>query len=203
MASLLTPPLTLPHKKVNSGISGPSATTTLSNRVFLPQLRTGGYLSQNTDIKAKAKASLGSEVTAKDSTGVEEVDADESDFGVVSLHHVGILCENLERSLNFYQNILGLTINEARPHDKLPYRGAWLWAGSVMIHLMELPNPDPVTGRPEYGGRDRHACILIRDVTKLKAILDKAGIPYNLSSSGRAAIFSRDPDGNGLEFIQV
>ena len=44
-----------------------------------------------------------------------------------------------------------------------------------MIHLMELPNPDPLTGRPEHGGRDRHACISIRDVSKLKEILDKAG----------------------------
>ena len=40
---------------------------------------------------------------------------------------------------------------------------------------MELPNPDPLTGRPEHGGRDRHVCIAIRDVSKLKEILDKAG----------------------------
>lgn len=45
-----------------------------------------------------------------------------------------------------------------------------------MIHLMELPNPDPYTGRPEHGGRDRHTCIAVRDVSKLKAILDKAGM---------------------------
>ena len=44
-----------------------------------------------------------------------------------------------------------------------------------MIHLMELANPDPLTGRPEHGGRDRHTCIAIRDVSKLKVILDKAG----------------------------
>ncbi|XP_022754853.1 uncharacterized protein LOC111303090 isoform X2 [Durio zibethinus] len=98
---------------------------------------------------------------------------------------------------------IGLEINEARPHDKLPYRGAWLWVGSEMIHLMELPNPDPFTGRPEHGGRDRHACIAIRDVSKLQAILDKAGIPYTLSRSGRPAIFTRDPDANALEFTQV
>lgn len=24
------------------------------------------------------------------------------------MHHVGILCENLERSLDFYQNVLGM-----------------------------------------------------------------------------------------------
>ncbi|CAF2121278.1 hypothetical protein HID58_009207 [Brassica napus] len=126
-----------------------------------------------------------------------------TDYGVVGVHHVGLLCENLERSLEFYQNTLGLEINEARPHDKLPYRGAWLWVGSEMIHLMELPNPDPLTGRPEHGGRDRHACIAIRDVSVLKEILDKAGIAYTMSKSGRPAIFTRDPDTNALEFTQV
>jgi len=33
-----------------------------------------------------------------------------SDYGVVSVHHVGILCENLERSLDFYQNVLGMPL---------------------------------------------------------------------------------------------
>ncbi|CAH2069673.1 unnamed protein product [Thlaspi arvense] len=126
-----------------------------------------------------------------------------TDYGVVGVHHVGLLCENLERSLEFYQNILGLEINEARPHDKLPYRGAWLWVGSEMIHLMELPNPDPLTGRPEHGGRDRHACIAIRNVSNLKEVLDQAGIEYTMSRSGRPAIFTRDPDANALEFTQV
>lgn len=32
----------------------------------------------------------------------------DADFGVVSVHHVGLLCENLERSLSFYQNLLGI-----------------------------------------------------------------------------------------------
>ncbi|CAN1185804.1 Glyoxylase I 4 [Linum perenne] len=125
------------------------------------------------------------------------------DYGIVGVHHVGILCENLEKSLEFYQGTLGLEINEARPHDKLPYRGAWLWVGAEMIHLMELPNPDPLTGRPEHGGRDRHACLAIRNVSKLKNILDEAGHPYTLSKSGRPAIFTRDPDANALEFTQV
>ncbi|KAF5748460.1 hypothetical protein HS088_TW04G00414 [Tripterygium wilfordii] len=150
-------------------------------------------------LKTKAKMSVEGNVTEKESASVNE----KIDYGLVSIHHVGILCENLERSLDFYQNILGLEINEARPHDKLPYRGAWLWIGSEMIHLMELPNPDPLTGRPEHGGRDRHTCIAIRDVSKLKAILDSAGIPYTLSRSGRPAIFTRDPDENALEFTQI
>ncbi|KAI9196907.1 hypothetical protein LWI28_028021 [Acer negundo] len=71
----------------------------------------------------KAKMSVEGGVLEKESVST----SDKIDYGVVSVHHVGILCENLERSLEFYQNILGLEINEARPHDKLPYRGAWLW----------------------------------------------------------------------------
>ena len=45
------------------------------------------------------------------------------------LHHVGLLVENLERSLDFYMGTLGLELNSARPDNKLPYRGAWLWIG--------------------------------------------------------------------------
>lgn len=150
-------------------------------------------------LEVKAQATVEGETLTREADAV----TNRNDIGFLSIHHVGILCENLERSLDFYQNLLGLEINEARPDDKLPYRGAWLWVGSEMIHLMELPNPDPLTGRPEHGGRDRHTCISIKDVSKLKAILDKAGIPYTLSKSGRPAIFTRDPDANALEFVQL
>ncbi|KAK6147683.1 hypothetical protein DH2020_018595 [Rehmannia glutinosa] len=200
MASLLSPPLNLPLNKVNHGNIRAIAIKTLSMRNHMLFRKDIGQNAQFSAIKNKA--SLEADVLDKDSVNVEAVDNND-DFGVVGVHHVGILCENLERSLHFYQNILGLSINEARPHDKLPYRGAWLWVGAEMIHLMELPNPDPLTGRPEHGGRDRHACIAIRDVSKLKDILDKAGIPYTLSRSGRPAIFTRDPDANALEFTQV
>lgn len=61
--------------------------------------------------------------------------------------------------MDFYTGLLGLEVNPDRPDKKLPYRGAWLWIGPEMIHLMELPNPDPLTGRPEHGGRDRHFCV--------------------------------------------
>jgi hypothetical protein len=37
---------------------------------------------------------------------------------------------------------------------------------------MELPNPDPITGRPEHGGRDRHAAFSIHKLAPLKARLD-------------------------------
>ncbi|XVF48960.1 hypothetical protein PTKIN_Ptkin03bG0230000 [Pterospermum kingtungense] len=197
MASFLSPSaaISLQHKLNHTSFSAicPNTRPKISHTVV------GSGRCQRLCFKTKAKGSVEGSVLDKESASINE----KLDYGVVGVHHVGILCENLEKSLEFYQNILGLEINEARPHDKLPYRGAWLWVGSEMIHLMELPNPDPLTGRPEHGGRDRHACIAIRDVSKLQAILDKAGIPYTLSRSGRPAIFTRDPDANALEFTQV
>ncbi|KAL6220963.1 hypothetical protein ACLB2K_008716 [Fragaria x ananassa] len=67
-----------------------------------------------------------------------------------------------------------------------------------MIHLMELPNPDPLTGRPEHGGRDRHTCVEIRDVSKLKAILDEAGkhfFPHLMKFISYVNDFERNVDG--------
>lgn len=64
---------------------------------------------------------------------------------------------------------------------------------------MELPNPDPVDGRPEHGGRDRHVAFTIQDLGPLKGRLDGAGVTYTMSKSGRAALFCRDLDGNAFE----
>jgi glyoxylase I family protein len=121
------------------------------------------------------------------------------------VHHVALICSDLDRSLEFYQGVLGLEVNPDRPHDKLPYRGAWLWIGPEMIHLMELPNPDPTerAKRPEHGGRDRHFCIGVADVDRLATLLDGASIPYTRSMSGRPAIFFRDPDSNTLECVEL
>lgn len=119
------------------------------------------------------------------------------------VHHVALLCENLERSLDFYCGVLGLEINPDRPHNKLPYRGAWLWIGPEMIHLMELPNPDPLEDRPTHGGRDRHFCIGVESIEPLEEKLKEAGVEYTRSMSGRAAIFFRDPDMNCLECVEL
>ncbi|KAJ8750729.1 hypothetical protein K2173_015910 [Erythroxylum novogranatense] len=166
MASLLSSSATAPLQSKVSRLS--SKPMQMMSQLCFHRTSIGSCSGYRLCFKTKAKISAEANVIEKESS-------ENIDYGIVSVHHVGVLCENLERSLEFYQGILGLQINEARPHDKLPYRGAWLWVGSEMIHLMELPNPDPLSGRPEHGGRDRHTCIAIQDVSKLKAILDQAG----------------------------
>ncbi len=116
------------------------------------------------------------------------------------VHHISMLVENTAKSLQFYRDILGIQTVE-RP--ELGFPGAWLGLGEQQIHLLELPNPDPITGRPPHGGRDRHLALTVQNLDSLSEKLKQAGIDYTLSQSGRAALFCRDPDGNGLEFIQL
>lgn len=120
---------------------------------------------------------------------------------VKEILHAGLLVKDTTRALRFYQGILGLEIESSRPD--LGYPGAWLRIGHQQIHLLELPNPDPVNGRPSHGGRDRHLALTISDIDDLQHALDMSGIAYTRSKSGRRALFCRDPDGNALEFVEL
>jgi glyoxylase I family protein len=116
-----------------------------------------------------------------------------------ALHHASIIAADASVSLTFYRDILGMQQTD-RPD--LGFPGAWLQLGAQQIHLLELENPDPTTGRPEHGGRDRHIALSVTDLAPIKDVLDKNGVTYTLSKSGRKALFCRDPDGNALEILE-
>jgi catechol 2,3-dioxygenase-like lactoylglutathione lyase family enzyme len=121
---------------------------------------------------------------------------------IVALHHAGLLVSDLARSKHFYESVLGLEPYLHRPD--LPYPGEWYdLGGGQQLHLMQLPNPDAASVRPEHGGRDRHVALGVKDMAGLKQRLDAAGVSYTASKSGRTALFCRDPDLNTLEFVEV
>ncbi len=122
-------------------------------------------------------------------------------MSVLALHHVSLVVADTERALNFYSGVLGLAVDQNRPD--LGYPGAWLNIGTQQIHLLELPNPDPVEGRPAHGGRDRHTAMLVSDLQDIMQRLADANMAYTLSKSGRRALFCRDVDGNALELIEA
>lgn len=116
------------------------------------------------------------------------------------LLHVSIIVSELSKARTFYEGLLGLQASSTRP--EMSFDGVWYEIGEQQIHLLALPNPDPVSGRPTHGGRDRHVALAVDDLNELINVLNQANIPYTLSQSGRVALFCRDPDGNALEFIQ-
>jgi glyoxylase I family protein len=119
----------------------------------------------------------------------------------VRIHHVSLIVSDTSRALAFYRDLLGLTLDTTRPN--LGYPGAWLWVGEQQIHLLELPNPDPVQDRPQHGGHDRHVALTLKDTESFARDLEQAGIPFTRSRSGRRALFCRDPDGNAIELMEV
>jgi glyoxylase I family protein len=122
-----------------------------------------------------------------------------ADFELGSILHASVIVSDTRRALAFYHDILGLAVIPERPD--LGYPGAWLELGQQQLHLLQLPNPDPVAKRPAHGGRDRHIAIAVDHFAQLRQRLDAAGLAYTLSKSGRMALFVRDPDGNTLELI--
>jgi glyoxylase I family protein len=118
----------------------------------------------------------------------------------LGLHHASFLVRDTARSLRFYLGVLGM---EQATRVELPFPGAWLSVGEQQIHLLELSNPDPLTSRPQHGGRDRHVAIHVRDLDQLVDSLTEANIEFTMSKSGRRALFCRDPDGNTLELIEA
>ena len=119
---------------------------------------------------------------------------------IEGLHHVSVIVANTAQSLAFYQGVLGLDLEPSRPN--LAFPGAWLRLGDRQLHLLELPNPDPVTQRPEHGGRHRHTAVTVSGLDDFAQRLAAAGIGYTMSKSGRRALFCRDPDGNAWELIE-
>lgn len=119
---------------------------------------------------------------------------------IKTILHASLIVADTQQALGFYQHVLDLELDTKRP--ELGYPGAWLNIGMQQIHLLELPNPDPVTGRPDHGGRDRHVALQVDSLEQLKSKLDIARVNYTESKSGRRALFCRDPDGNALEFIE-
>lgn len=120
---------------------------------------------------------------------------------IVALLHASLLVSDLARARAFYEGVLGLSPSPSRP--ELNFDGVWYDVGAGQIHLICLPSPDPVVGRPEHGGRDRHTALGVAGWEALRARLDQVGLPYTLSRSGRHALFVRDPDGNALELIET
>ena len=67
------------------------------------------------------------------------------------------------------------------------------------IHLIEDENWQPVELNAQKWGRNPHLALAVDDLEAMKARLTEKGYPFQSSSSGRAALFTKDPDGNIIE----
>jgi len=113
--------------------------------------------------------------------------------------HAAVLVSNLERAEHFYSKVLGLS----KVERKLKYSGAWYQIGEFQIHLIVAPSASTELQNPEKWGRNPHIACSVADLEAAKSQLSEYNCPIQTSASGRAALFTQDPDGNMIELSQA
>lgn len=127
---------------------------------------------------------------------------------IKGLFETHIYVENLERSIDFYSNVLGLT----QCHYEEERRIAFFWIGKpqeAMLGIWEKPKAE--IDIRHFAFRCEVADVLDKSVSFLEQHNLK---PYNFLKSDDAApmvfawmpavaIYFNDPDGHALEFIAI
>ena len=127
---------------------------------------------------------------------------------IKGLFETHIYVENLERSIEFYSNVLGLT----QCHYEEERRIAFFWIGrprEAMLGIWEKPKAE--IDIRHFAFRCEVDDVLNKSVQFLKS---KNLQPYNFLKSGNhepmvfawmpaLAIYFNDPDGHALEFIAI
>jgi glyoxylase I family protein len=119
---------------------------------------------------------------------------------ITSCLHVAVMVSNLNRSIEFYSNILGLK----KVDRDLNYPGIWYQIGTFQIHLIEDVNYH-ITEKIDLfkSTRNPHIALEVRDLAAANQQLLLANCIVKMSNSGRSALFTQDPDGNTIELTQV
>jgi catechol 2,3-dioxygenase-like lactoylglutathione lyase family enzyme len=135
--------------------------------------------------------------------------------------HVGVSVADLQRSIAFYRDVLGMEVVVEGPFSDERYgtimdlggatgKVALLKAGGALVELFEFsePSPKPVErDRPVCDLGITHFCLEVTDIVATYERLKAAGVPFHcppLEFSGIAvATYGRDPDGNVFELLQM
>lgn len=113
--------------------------------------------------------------------------------------HAAILVSDLEKSAQFYEEVLGL----ARCDRPLKYAGIWYQVGDYQLHLIQDDTTPSGIHNAEKWGRNRHVAFAIANLAAAKNHLLDHGCDVQMSASGRPALFTHDPDGNIIELTEV
>ncbi|HEY9665889.1 MAG TPA: VOC family protein [Coleofasciculaceae cyanobacterium] len=113
--------------------------------------------------------------------------------------HAAVLVSDLEKAEHFYGKVLGLS----KVERTLKYPGAWYQVGDFQIHLIVDSSIQPTLQNPEKWGRNPHIALAVADLDAAKTQLSLHGCSLQMSASGRAALFTQDPDGNIIELSQA
>ena len=116
-------------------------------------------------------------------------------MAIAGLDHITLNVAELEASLGFYVDVLGLREGDRPPFDS---PGAWLYSGDrPIVHLVAGRGG----GEASTGALD-HVALRAEGLAAIVARLAAANIPhekFTVPGLGLKQIFIRDPDGVRIE----
>lgn len=118
------------------------------------------------------------------------------------LHHFALLSSDVERTVQFYQGVLGFPLTDI--FENRDYKGSNHFFFDVghgnLLAFFDFPGLDLGPYAEVLGGLHHVAISITREEwEKAKERLDAAGVPYHLESN--ASMYFRDPDGARLELL--
>ena len=97
---------------------------------------------------------------------------------IEKIHHIGIGVRNLEESLRFYRDVLGLHVHKQAIVEEQGVKAALLTIGQSEIELLEPLTPESPVGRflERKGEGMHHICFQTPDVAaELEGLKQKGG----------------------------
>jgi len=118
------------------------------------------------------------------------------------VHHVAVLCADVERTIRFYQDVLEFPLTEI--FENRDYKGSNHFFFDIgngnLLAFFDFPGLDLGPYAEVLGGLHHIAISVEPDRWEhLKGKLDAAGVPYQMESG--TSIYFRDPDGARMELI--
>ena len=113
---------------------------------------------------------------------------------VKTLDHVTVISTDVERSRQFYRDVLGL--REVPPPYTFDFVVIWFDLGGQYLHLLLKPEPDVLS--------PRHFALGVDDARAAREHCRKHGLTIDetVRIPNADRFFIRDPDGNRIELIQ-
>ena len=97
---------------------------------------------------------------------------------IEKIHHIGIAVHNMEESLKFYRDVLGLHVHASAEVQDQGVKAALLTIGQSEIELLEPLSPDSAVGKflARKGEGLHHICFQTPDVDGELAELKRKGV---------------------------
>jgi glyoxylase I family protein len=147
-------------------------------------------------------------------------------FRIIAADHTGITVSNLERSLEFWQNVVGFKFSHrAHQTGEMASEITGVAGAEIKLAVVKAPGGHRIELLEYLAPRDRKQHVDLRpcdvgsvhvalSVDNLDAVLQKiaasgwkaAGKPQTLKSgpnAGKRVIYVRDLDGTTIEFMQL